>query len=178
MDEPLDELYIQWLYRQVAPIRLKNPARTYWALVRHLFTKEFVWLIPNDDNRQEDGRDLRREFVEDMGVDADPEWMGVGCSMLEMLIGLSRRLSFEAEGESRGWFWELLENLGLRHITDKHYNTEPGQDDLIEETLDTVIWRTYETDGQGGLFPLQETEQDQTDVELWYQLSYYLLERA
>lgn len=179
MDEPLDELYIKWLYRQVASIRYTNPARTYWSLIRHLFTKEYVWLVPNDDNRMEDGRDLRNEFIRDCDVDPGPQWMGIGCSMLEMLIGLSRRLAFEAEGESRGWFWEMLENLDLRHYTDAYYEeADRDQVECVEEILDGVIWRTFEPNGRGGLFPLKYPEDDQRYVEIWYQLSYYLLERA
>src|SRR5689334_4311656 len=115
MNEPLDELYFKWLYRQVGSVRLRNPARTYWSLLRLLFTKEFVWIIPNDDNRVEDGRCLRHEFVEELGIEnVDYEWMSLGCSFLEMLIALSRWLAFEAEeGEPRDWFWHVMRVLGL-----------------------------------------------------------------
>lgn len=183
MDQPLDERYFEWLYRQVASVRQKNPARTYWSLAKQLFTKEFVWLVPNDDNRVEDGRDLRYEFLNEVhGLEkhhVDPEWVGIGCSMFEMMIGLSRRLAFEDEGEPAGWFWLLCENLDIRKFNDKKY----GEDEvyhagLVDETLDAVIWRTYEFDGRGGLFPLEEAAEDQRDVEIWYQLSAYLLERT
>ena len=175
MSEPLDELYFQWLYRQVASDRLKNPARTYWSLFRHLYTKEFVWLIPNDDNRIEDGRDLRYEFLDDEGIDeVSREWLELGCSMFELLIGLSRRLAFEAEGQPRGWFWLLLENLQLETYNDDIY-MHLDRDD-IDETLDRVIWRTYSPDGHGGLFPLNPPRRDQRKVELWYQMSSYIQE--
>lgn len=175
MDEPLDELYIQWLYRQVASPRFRIPTRTYWSLIRLLFKKEFVWIVPNDDNRVEDGRDLRYEFLDELQVERDVEWIGIGCSMLEMLIALSRRLSFETEGEPRGWFWELLDNVGLSLYNDANY--KKSDDRKINRTLDKIIWREYRPDGQGGLFPLEHADQDQRDVELWYQQSYYLLEQ-
>ena len=177
MSEPLDETYLIWLYRQVAPVRLKNPARTYWSLIRQLFTKEYVWLVPNDDNRVEDGRDLRREFVEECEIDPDPEWMGIGCSMMEMLLGLSRRLAFEGEGEPRDWFWHLLQNLELRDCSDLNYE-EQDLFNIVEDILDQVIWRTYERDGTGGLFPLKNPHEDQRDTELWYQMNHYLLEHT
>jgi hypothetical protein len=92
--------------------------------------------------------------------------------MLEMLVGLSRRLSFECEGESRDWFWHLMENLGLRYYNDRStYSKEH-----IDGILDRVIWRTYNPDGEGGLFPLRNSEQDQRGIEIWYQLSAYILE--
>lgn len=177
MDEPLDESYFKWLYRQVASVRLKNPARTYWTLTRHLFRKEYVWLVPNDDNRVEDGRDLRYEFLEENLIDPDPEWLGIGCSMFEMLIGLSRRLAFESEGESREWFWQLLENLKLREYSDLNYSDRNKREfNKVDDIIDQVIWRTYNPDGVGGLFPLFDPCDDQRDVELWYQMSGYLLE--
>jgi hypothetical protein len=170
---PLDELYLQWLYSQVGSVKNRNPSRSYWKILRKLFTKEFVWIVPNDDNRAEDGRDLRLEFLEEYDVrDADATWMRLGCSMLELLIGLSRRLSFEAEGEPSSWFWKLMENLDLERYND---NT-PFSDAAIDELLDRVIWRTYRRNGAGGLFPLKRTREDQRQVEIWYQLCAYLLE--
>lgn len=173
--EPLDELYFTWLYSKVASTRYKNPTRTYWSLFRKLFTKEFVWLIPNDDNRVEDGRDLRLEFLSEEGIeDVDPAWLDLGCSMFELLLGLSRRLSFEAEGEPRAWFWLLLENLQLETYNDDlimHL-----EKDFIDDVLDRVIWRQYDPDGHGGLFPLSHPKKDQRKVELWYQLSAYIQE--
>lgn len=173
MDEPLDELYLKWLYSQVGNVKLKNPARTYWKLIRQLYTKEFVWIIPNDDNRLADGRDLRDEFVEKSDLyDVDPIWMSLGCSMLEMLIGLSRRLSFEDDQPADEWFWHLLGNLNLHELSDDiKFDLED-----VDEILDEVIWRTYDPDGHGGLFPLKDPEEDQREVEIWYQLSAYLLE--
>lgn len=171
-NEPLDELYFKWLYSQVGSVRTSR-SRTYWKLLRQLYTKEFVWIIPNDDNRAEDGRDLRYEFIEDQQLDdVDSNWLGLGCSMLEMLIGLSRRLAFEAEGRPRDWFWHLIKTLGLDDYTD---NTDFPYD-KVDDVLNRVIWRTYSRNGNGGLFPLHKTTKDQRDVEIWYQLSAYLLE--
>lgn len=166
--EPLEELYFKWLYGQVGSTKRK----THWNLLRQLHTKEFVWVVPNDDNRLEDGRDLRHEFCEDEDLAASDEWMHYGCSMLEMLVALSRRLQFEDDKPAREWFWELMFNLNLVEFTDDH--ELPKQE--IDEILDEVIWRTYQENGQGGLFPLKWPEEDQRDVEIWYQLSAYLQE--
>ena len=46
-----------------------------------------------------------------------------------------------------------------------------------EEVLDAVIFRNYEYDGRGGLFPLRYPDRDQRDEELWSQLNAYLLEQ-
>lgn len=171
----LDEQYLTWLYHQIDSVKQTQTYGTYWFLIRQLYTKEFVWIIPNDDNRAEDGKDLRYEFVNEKRIaqEVDSEWMGLGCSMLEMLIGLSRRLSFEAERESRDWFWILLTNINL-----SRYNDRKGvPHEVVDSILDRVIWRTYTRNGRGGLFPLRRAYEDQRRIELIYQMSAYLQER-
>ena len=175
MKAPLDELYLTWLYDPVADSRVDIPSSTYWRLLNLLYRKEFVWFVPNDDNRIEDGKDLRYEFVDQLQLEnVDRGWMRLGCSFLELLIALSRRLSFEGDGEPRDWFWHMLENIGLHIYNDQR--ALPFQD--IDEILDQVIWRTYKPNGVGGLFPLEGPCQDQREIELWYQLSAYILERS
>lgn len=177
MDAPLDELYFTWLYSQVASLRLKRPSRTYWSLLRQLYTKDFVWFVANDDNRVEDGRELRNEFLDAEGIEIDGnsrEWESLPCSFLELLIGLSRRLAYEAEGQPTDWFWKLLSNMDLDGLTDAVY-TEKHRDD-VDEYLNMIIFRTYNPDGGGGLFPLRAPTRDQTNVEIWYQMSAYILE--
>lgn len=175
MNKPLDELYFEWLYSQVGSIDV-NPheTATYWGLLRLLFTKEFVWFVPNDDNRAEDGKELRTEFSHDLVTKIEQSWFKLGCSMLELLIAIARRLSFETDGEARVWFWHLINNIELKEYDDSSHIDELS----VNEILDTVIWRTYRSNGQGGLFPLRRADKDQRNVELWYQLSAYLLENG
>jgi hypothetical protein len=103
--------------------------------------------------------------------------MELECSVLEMLIALSRWLFFETDtGEPRDWFWHMIENLGLTadRCNDKIYDNLLREE--IDSTLNRLIMRTYSPSGQGGLFPLSHERQDQRHVELWYQLNAYLLE--
>lgn len=174
---PLDELYFRWLYHEVAPLRVRNPARTYWDLLARLHQKEFTWFVPNDDNRVADGKYLRYEFLstrpphEQLGKQ---EWLDQPCSMLEMLIALSRRLAFLGGGAASGWFWHLIDNLGMRPFVD----ATPGDPAEIDHILNRVIDRTYDEYGNGGLFPLRETDIDQRKVEIWHQMNHYLIERG
>jgi hypothetical protein len=169
----LDELYFLWLYGQVGSVKDRNRSRTHWNLLRQCHKTEFIWIVPNDDNRAEDGRDLRQEFIQEQQlVDVDPDWLRLGCSMFELLVGLSRRLSFEDDGDPKRWFWQLVENLNLAKYTDKVRLPVA----TVDEVLNRVIWRTYHPHGIGGLFPLRNPSQNQTEIELWYQLSAYLLE--
>lgn len=175
MSAYLDELYFEWLYSQICSVKRKNPRRSYWKLFQVLYSKEFVWFVPNDDNRVEDGKDLRFAFLDVKELDCDDDnWLSMGCSMLEMFMGLAERLAFETDGDPVEWFWEMLENLDLR----KYDDTTHIPRDEVEEILDRVIWRTYKRNGEGGLFPLRRAREDQRYVELWYQLSAYIIERG
>ena len=176
MSEPVDEAYFTWLYSQVASVRDRVKARTYWNLLRVLHSKEFVWLEANDDNRFEEGLDLRREFLSDGYHQPTEAWLSMDCSVLEMLIAFSVKIANLTEGEPRFWFWHMIQNLGLEHRTDA-YSSTPRTVEDIEEVIDRVIWRTYDANGHGGLFPLIHPHQDQRKVELWYQVNAYLLER-
>lgn len=176
MDRPLDELYLQWIYGQVASPRLRDPKKTHWNLLKQLYRKEFVWLVPNDDNRVEDGRALRHRFLREVEVDqVDRIWMEMGCSVLEMLFALSDRLAFEMDQRPRDWFWQLIHNLDLTQYNDAWYRAS-GDPKVIDEKLDLLIFRNYSRNGSGGLFPLRHPKRDQRGVEIWYQMAAYLLE--
>lgn len=171
----IDDRYFEWLYGQVGAITNRNPSRSYWELARQLYETPFIWTVPNDDNREGDGKELRIEFIYEKLLDElDPIWMDLDCSMLEMLIGLARRTAFEADGDVGEWFWIFLQNLDLRGYTDEVYDQDVS--DIVDRILDRVNERSYRRNGAGGLFPLRNAEKDQRKVELWYQMSAYLLE--
>lgn len=175
MSKPLDELYFNWLCGQVGESVERKSSRSFLNILRKLFTTEFIYLIPNDDNRARDGRNLRYEFVDDLELEVPEDWMDQGCSILELIIGLSRRLSFELEGEPHLWFWRLVENLDLEQYND----STPFPEKHVDHILSNLIWRTYKPNGRGGLFPLKARGgPDQRDVELFYQMQAYVLERA
>lgn len=180
MSEPLDELYFQWLYEQVADPGFDDQELTYWKMLKILFKKEFIWIVPNDENRIRDGVALRMDFLRERDVDlqdVDPIWMELGCSMLELMVGLSRRLAFEADkGQAHYWFWVLMENIGLSGYNDRRRFTR-RQLDRIDDMLNDIIHRNYEPSGLGGFFPLQSSRWDQRKRELWYQMSEYILEQ-
>lgn len=180
---PLDEAYFVWLYSQVGSVTIRNRSKTYWKLLRFLHQKEFTWSIEKDENRAQDGKNLRMEFLRESGNVKEPAlvieeaeqsgWLLMGCSMLELMVSLAWKMEFEGDGALAGWFWEMLQNLGLTECSDAN----PPEEEIVNHILDKVINRDYAANGAGGLFPLKDPQQDQRDVELWYQLNAYLLER-
>lgn len=175
-DPLLEERYFDWLYGRVALSKIRNPARRYYRLCEQLFQTEFRWFVPNDDNRVEDARELRQFFMDEMHIRlSDDDWYGMDASVLEVLIALSDRLSFEADGAPDVWFWHILDNLDLHQYNDAVYTTG-GAHASVEMILNRLMDRTYSPSGHGGLFPLERAREDQTTVEIWYQMSAYLLE--
>jgi len=170
---PLDELYFDWLYRQVAD---PDQGLTYWHVLRILYSTEFVWIVSNDENRISDGKELRERFIKDQRIRlrrADLNWIDLGCSMLELMVGLSERLEYLADGKAHSWFWHLMGNIGLSELHDGVDLPE----EYVYDVLERIIQRYYEPDGNGGFFPLRRPREDQRQIELWYQLSAYVLER-
>lgn len=172
----LDARYLDWLYEQVSPSQTNNPALSLWKLCEQLFRKRFEDFQPNDGNRVEDGKLLREEFIEQTGAEGDRNWMEIDCSVLEMMIALSRRCEFESIHDAYFWFWRMIQNLGLREYTDDRYDREVEY--IVNDALETMIHRTYRRDGVGGLFPLARPDRDQRKVEIWYQMSAYILENG
>lgn len=172
MSELLDDQYLEWLYNLVGR-QAENV--DHWHLMKQLNSREFVYLpeTPSDENRWEDGVALRREFMrKHRSIMVEQHWLDMGCSVLEMLIGIARRLSFEMpDGAVGEWFWHLIDNLGLTRYHDGRWHGRQ-----IDQVIERLIWRQYSYDGNGGLFPLHEPHEDQRRVELWFQMESYILE--
>lgn len=167
-DYSLIEDYLLWLEPQIF-----EGHQAYRDLLQTMFAKEFVWFVPHDDNRLADGLDLRGEFCHEQNY---PRGTLVGIapvSFLEVLIGLSRRLAFSAGGQAQEWAWQLMCNLELDRMPNPLSRRKAKQ---VEDILDTCIHRTYPPAGVGGFFPLARPDEDQTKVELWYQMAAYINE--
>lgn len=147
-------------------------ADNYFNMLNILHNMDFYSLIPNDDNRGEDGKQIRDGFHLSVNIR--------NCTVLEMLIGLSIRLEFETaqsqwEKTVAEWFWILIDNLGLTIFDDDMYKSMKPRGE-IEEIVQRLLDRKYEKNGNGGLFPLKYPKKDQRKVEIWYQMSAYVLE--
>jgi hypothetical protein len=180
MNNPLDQAYFTWLSDQVGT-GSTHPKARHDEFLTQLYMKEFAWNdIPGDNNRLEDGRALRYEFISQAGYErVDARWMGMSCSFLELMMGLSRRLSFLVGREPREWFWHLVYVIGAHPCSDSNYRRAPVQlHNRIDAMMDRIIWRQYHPNGYGGFFPLDHPQEDQRFVEIWYQMNAYLIEHA
>lgn len=168
MSGPIEDQYFNWLCRKVVDLT----SNVYLDLLHMMHKTEFVWIVPGDKNRADEGMELRLAFMTEARSGPDPSWETTGCSVLEMVYAFSQRAEFQTGMPATEWFWKLMENLSLRD-----YRVISSDDEqVVEEILYALVWRTYERDGRGGLFPLTDPELDQTDVEIWFQFCEYVEE--
>lgn len=172
MDEPIENLYFNWLCAKVLYLENSTPSLRYDKLLRILHETEFVFTLGGDENRAEDGVSLRYNFGQELDVD-DPHWELQPCSVLEMLIAFSIRAEYMTDTPHSEWFWEFVDNLDLKGFSDA--SRLPRH--RIHERLDRFMWRQFDWQGRGGLFPLSDTKQDQRNVEIWYQFCDYLVDQ-
>lgn len=164
----IDQPYFEWLISQVEFPKITR--KTFHELFFRLHETEFIWIIDGDDNRVQDAKDLRTEFMHKYN---GPNEFKYYVSILEVMIALSRKLEFIAGGLASEWVWRLIDNLGLDHFSDPLSRNKTSR---LDDILESLIWRTYERDGLGGFFPLISPKEDQTKVEIWYQMNAYVNE--
>lgn len=166
--------YLQWLRGRVS-----RPGPSYDILFDIAWEIQYEYFIPNDDNRAQDGLNLRRRFEYETSIRL-PD-LGK-CRMLEFFIALAIRLNestydHEKPNQEAYWFWILMSSLGLDEYDDSYrFDQIHGE---IYDIFMVLIHREYDSDGQnGGLFPLRNPNGDQRTIEIWYQMQAYLNENV
>lgn len=167
--------YFEWIYNLVCGERFSEKL-SYKKLLMHLHNTDFIYLIPKDGNRSQDGIDLRYRFAYEYTdiKDADSYLKGP-CSVLEMMVALAVRceetiMDDPTKGDRTGqWFWNMIVSLGFGGMSDDRYDRF-----FVDKTLDRFLSRKYEPNGKGGLFTIRNPKRDMRKIEIWYQLCDYL----
>lgn len=170
--------YFDWMYDLACKDRYPEQI-SYRKLFVLLHDTEFIYSIPRDKNRAEDGIDLRYRFSRLKGYEQDDidiyQYLDMPCSVLEMILALAIRCEETIMDDpsignrTQQWFWGMITNLGLGSMTDSRFDRDAAND-ILERFLD----REYEPDGKGGLFTVRNCDSDLRDVEIWYQMCWYL----
>ena len=168
--------YFEWLYDLVSR-DLHHEKVSYRKLLMQLHDTEFVWILPMDENRAKDGLDLRYRFSISQGYEGEylSSYIDGPCSVLEMMTALAIRCEENIMDDTRygdrttQWFWGMINNLGLGSMWGNNYDK-----DYVDQVLQTFLNRDYAPNGKGGLFTIRNCDRDLRDVEIWYQLNWYL----
>lgn len=176
-----DKGYLCWLMNQAQLVA--EGMDGYLLLCEILHRTSFLSYISMDENRGEEGMELREEWADTDGGDADEltDVTPYSATMLEILVILGRRMAFEMadsqwEADTGKWVMELLENAGLDIFTNLRLEDDPNGEALVQRKLYDIIHRRYDRNGRGSFFPLHQAEYNQRDSELLIQMNNYLEE--
>lgn len=172
-DEKVRKEYFEWMYDLVCDGRFADSI-TYRRLFELLHNTEFVYFIPHDENRAEDGISLRYHYCVSHECE-DLEWYLDGpCSILEMMIALAIREEHIMSDPDKGdrtaqWFWSMISSLGLSGMTDYNFDEE-----FVNDSVAKFLNREYKPNGKGSLFTVKKWKRDARTAEIWHQLLAYL----
>lgn len=174
----LEKLYFKWLCDKVVD---KELSIKYTKLMEHLYEAPFIPVMDMDYNRTKDGLDLKWRFSEELDIpsvdiyeymDCDPN---ADTSILEMMLALAIRceesiMTDDRYGDRTGeWFWNMIVSLGLGTMNDSRYDRK-----YVNIIIEKFNNRDYKPNGEGGLFTIKNIKKDMRNVEIWYQMSWYL----
>jgi hypothetical protein len=164
--------YFAWMCDLVAD----EEHADYRKLLMYLHTVPFRYSVAHDDNRASDGVDLRYRFVEVLDHDYYVSYLNESpCSVLEMMVALAVRCEEQimdnpdSGNRTSYWFWGMIDNLGLFTETDNRFDKS-----YASGIVNRFLNRTYDADGTGGLFTVKHCSWDLRNVEIWYQMCWYL----
>lgn len=180
MKEPIEELYFEWLCKQVVRDRGQDVLFPYTIVCGLMHEITFNGRVPNDDNRSAEGRDLRFEFLENLDWrtayvgESWQKFLVTDGTLFEVLIALARRCDFQVELGVGEWFFIFLKNLTLERASNNDFALEHKT--AIRRILLKFNDRRYSARGTGSIFPLKRAPKDMRKLELWYQMSAYIIE--
>lgn len=173
--EKLQNIYFDWLYDLMCEGRYSEET-SFRKLFAYLHRTEFTYLIERDENRAIDGIDLRYRFaLTNRYTDIYEDYLDGPCSVLEMMIALAimceeHIMDDPSKGDrTRQWFWYMIVNMGLGGMSDVHFDKR-----YVIDIVDIFLNRDYAPDGRGGLFTIKNCDTDLRNVEIIYQLYWYL----
>lgn len=176
--ELIETDYFEWIYNIICNDKYSKRV-SYRKLLKHLHDREFTYILDMDGNRAEDGRDLRYKFAceyRSSRKNTILNYLQDGpCTVLEMMVALAMRCEDQIMdnpdmGNRTGqWFWNMIVNLGLGSMSDSKFD-----EDYTDEVIDRLLNREYKANGEGGLFTVNNCRYDLRDVEIWYQMCWYL----
>ena len=174
----MNEDYFNWLLNKAQVEEGENGYRILCSILQEVI---FYPLVEMDENRWEDGVAYRTMFAgSNEEADKLDNDLG-GCTMLELFVSLAEKTAFDMQGSQfeagvGKWFTEILENLGLDLYTDHELMESESAYYEVDSILERVIFRRYDRSGHGGIYPLNNTCQDQRTVEIEIQRNMYLME--
>ena len=143
-------------------------AKTYNFLSMELIKLPFRYTHPMDENRWQDGMNLRQDFTYETEKFLDSS-SGIlpGCSFLEMLVALSCKCenqimrNIDIGNRTKKWFYMMLKCLDFYKMTNKNWQFEYSEE-------------VKNKGNEGKIFHFKTKKVE--NEEIWKQLMVYLRE--
>lgn len=167
--------YFEWMCNQVCS---DEDILSYSKLLKFLHAQEFHYILHLDRDRLSDGIDFRYRFGYENGYDRNYISNNLNtssCSVLEMMVALAFRVEEQIMDDTHygnrtgQWFWNMIVSLNLGGMDDKHFDRA-----YCRERIYILNNRLYNSNGEGGLFTVNEPEYDMRDATIWCQCMWYL----
>ena len=176
----LNELYFEWLCCLVENEKYGG-GQSYTKLFSYLHETEFIYSIPMDANRFEDGVDLRYRFAYECRHDnriVSSYLDDRPCSVFEMMVALSLKCEEhimcdpDFGDRTREWFWVMLKSMKLDMMDNSDFDEE-----YVQKAVVKCLNHKYTKNGRGGFFTIANCRYDLRTVDIWRQLCWYLERR-
>lgn len=163
-------------------------------LARLFYETDFRWsdTVPDDENRAKEAKELRTQYAiyllakDEMDtVLSKEQWhdvdllkksiLGPAC-VFEVLVCIARdldsMLNMGAESCVKTYFERLMMNVGFDFYDEEDWDTDSEKvEKYWKKLMDRWLDRSYLSDGEGGLFPLNSPDTDQVQRSLWSQMN-------
>lgn len=172
----LNSEYLEWLKHFV--MQGSQSASKYKDFFNLLHEIEFTYCLPMDENREQDGINLRARFLYEHNYkEENLYYLENPCSVLEMMVALTLRCEenlawdpYECGDRTGVWFWKMVSNIGLiGHIEGNNFDSV-----FVNDKISKCLERNYQPNGRGGFFIVQKAPKDMRDVDIWTQANWYL----
>lgn len=194
--DDLREMYFDYIYSLSGLDKHdNNPKLSKRAFAKKLHQIPFKKYDEGDDSRAADGTGLRYQFAMSMRdayfseLDYDEfktnfsEACDFPCTTLEMMVGLSDKMEAimadpDYPDRHVQWISKMISSLGITGYRQEIIDVTPDWEKNIEEAIDRLYKRTYEANGDGGLFYIigisGEDIPDMRQLSIWDQAMAYL----
>lgn len=159
------ERYFKWLLRIIDPTEVSHD------FMNLLFEMPFMYQKSGDEARAKDGLSLRTKYQDEEDPDFEYD---EPCSVLEMMIALAFRAEDILYDPSDGThapsiFWQMVASMGIKNAANDKFDYYDARRKIFG-----MMGRKYTHNGKGGLFYIPSCNEDLREVEIWYQMLWYV----
>lgn len=178
MESILTSKYHDWVFKNIIESDQYDVYK-YSKLMGYLQTKEFYYSYPMDANRVADANSLKVRFGQGLGISVNDryfcEWVNfTKVTVFDVMAALALRVyeevtwDFDPPIRQNDIFWIMIESMHLDRMNDNDFDL--GE---VIRRVENMLYRRFESDGDGGLFRVRGIQRNMREAEIWYQMQWW-----